>query len=216
MKKPAAVKRKPKSDNPKPAAVKPAAESVNPAAKIAPRAGMWPADRIARLSVDRLFPYARNARMHTNAQVDQIADAIRRFGFTNPVIVDVRGEIIAGHGRVMAARRLGLAEVPGVAIADDEWTEDDRRAYRIWDNQSALLSEWSPEMLRVELAQLKSADYPLELTGFDGGALVTFMQNPNPQAPGQFPVVGADIATEHSCPQCGYRWSGRADAAAKK
>ncbi len=180
---------------------------------VAPKSGAWPADRIKRLRTEDLIPYARNARMHTNAQVDQLADAIRRFGFTNPVIVGGNGEIIAGHGRVMAARRLNLAEVPGVVIADGEWSEDDKRAYRIWDNQSALLSEWSPEMLRIELSSLKLADYDLQLTGFDDAALVTYMAGINATAPDQFPAVGEDIATEHSCPKCHYRWSGKADAA---
>src|SRR6266849_5832192 len=123
------------SDKPNPANDKPNGKSVN-----------WPADRVTRLKTDDLVPYARNARMHTNAQVDQLAEAIKRFGFTNPVIVDESGEIVAGHGRVMAARRLGLEEVPGVVIAAGEWSDNDKRAYRLWDNQSALLSEWSPEM----------------------------------------------------------------------
>jgi hypothetical protein len=173
----------------------------------------WPADRVVRLKVADLVPYARNARMHTNAQVDQIAGAIKRFGFTNPVIVDERGEIVAGHGRVMAARRLALDEVPGIVIADGEWTEADRKAYRIWDNQSALLSEWSPEMLRVELSELKVGGYDLQLTGFDESSLVQFMANPNPRSPDEFKAVGEDIATEHSCPRCHFRWSGTADAA---
>lgn len=173
----------------------------------------WPADRIKRLKTADLVPYARNARMHTNAQIDQLADAIKRFGFTNPVIVAADGEIIAGHGRVMAARRLGLEEVPGVVIADGEWSEEDRRAYRIWDNQSALLSEWSPEMLRVELSDLKLHEYDLQITGFDDASLVTYLAGVAVSPPGQFPAVDEDIATEHSCPKCGYRWSGKADAA---
>lgn len=173
----------------------------------------WPADRVTRLKVADLVPYARNARLHTSAQVDQLAAAMQRFGFTNPVIVDARGEIIAGHGRVMAALRLGYDEVPGVEIADGEWSEDDVRAYRIWDNQSALLSDWSPEMLRIELSELKMADYPLEMTGFPEASLVQFMANPNPQPPSEFGAVDENISTEHSCPKCGYRWSGNADAA---
>lgn len=174
----------------------------------------WPADRITRLKTVDLVPYARNARMHTNAQVDQLVTSIQRWGFTNPVIIDgATKEIIAGHGRVMAARRLNLAEVPGVVIADGEWSEEDKRAYRIWDNQSALLSEWSPEMLRIELSSLKLADYDLKLTGFDDASLVTYMAGINATPPDQFPGVGEDIATEHSCPKCGYRWSGKSDAA---
>src|SRR5258707_15874529 len=97
----------------------------------------WPADRVKRLPIDSISGYTRNPRMHTNNQIDQLSASIKKFGFTNPVIVDERGEIIAGHGRVMAARRLNLPEVPGVVIADGEWSEDDKRAYRIWDNQSA-------------------------------------------------------------------------------
>lgn len=175
--------------------------------------GKWPADRVARLKVADLAPYARNARLHSSAQVDQLAAAMQRFGFTNPVIVDARGEIIAGHGRVMAALRLGYDEVPGVEIADGEWSKEDVRAYRIWDNQSALLSDWSPEMLRIELTDLKMADYPLDFTGFPEASLVQFMANPNPTAPAEFGAVDEGISTEHSCPRCGYRWSGKTDAA---
>jgi hypothetical protein len=189
------------------------ARKPTPETKNKPNGAQWPADRVRRMRTDDLVPYARNARMHTNAQVDQLAQAIQRFGFTNPVIVDERGEIIAGHGRVMAARRLNLEEVPGVVIADGEWSQDDIRAYRIWDNQSALLSAWSPEMLRVEISALKLAEYPLALTGFDDKSLVSYMAGVNATAPSQFPEVGDGIATEHSCPKCGYRWSGKSDAA---
>src|SRR6266852_5700798 len=87
----------------------------------ATKQGAWPADRIKRLRTEDLVPYARNARMHTNSQIDQLSNAIKKFGFTNPVIVAENGEIIAGHGRVMAARRLGLSEVPGIVIVDGEW-----------------------------------------------------------------------------------------------
>lgn len=179
-----------------------------------PPVGQWPADRRTRVKVETLLPYARNARLHTNAQIEAIAQAIKRFGFTVPVIVDHRGEIIAGHGRVMAARRLGRKTIPTIVIAEGEWDEDTKRAYRIWDNQSALLSDWSPEMLRVELQHLKTAGFPLKVTGFDPGALVTFMANPNPQAPGEFQRFGEDIATEFCCPKCSYRWSGSPTAGA--
>lgn len=176
----------------------------------------WPADKVRRVKTDDLVPYARNSRLHTNAQVDQLVESIRKFGFTIPVIIDGSrgGEIIAGHARVMAARRLGLDEVPAVVITD-EWSEQDKRAYRIWDNQSALLSEWSPEMLRVELSALQLSAYPLALTGFDEKSLVSYMAGVNATPPDEFPAVGDDVATEHSCPKCGYRWSGNSDAAAR-
>src|SRR5262245_53695129 len=98
----------------------------------------WPADRITRLDIAPLVPYARNARLHTPAQIDLIAEAIKRWGVTTPIIVDAAGTIIAGHGRVLAARQLGLETFPGVVIEDGEWTDIDKRSYRIWDNQSTL------------------------------------------------------------------------------
>lgn len=156
------------------AAKKAKTESLN-GQGVTPKLGQWPADRVIRKAVDELIPYARNPRMHTPEQVDSLAEGIRRFGFTNPVIIDHTGEIIAGHGRIMASRRLGLTEVPTVMIADGEWSEDDKRAYRIFDNSSALMSEWDPALLKVELTDLKLADYDLKLTGFDSASLVSFM-----------------------------------------
>jgi hypothetical protein len=142
------------------------AQAASPGAPLSGNGKTWPADRVQRLNVDQLVPYARNARTHSDEQVAMIAGNIKRFGWTVPIIVDVRGEIIAGHGRVLAAKQLGLTEVPGVTIHDDEWSEADKSAYRIWDNQSALLSDWSPEMLRQEVTELKDFGYDLSLLGF--------------------------------------------------
>lgn len=140
-------------------------QSVNPAV------GVWPADRVRRLPVDKLVPYALNARLHTDSQVDQLVIAIKRFGFTSPVVVDSSGSIIAGHGRIMAAKKIGLTQVPGVVIAEGEWSEDDVRAYRIWDNQSALLSTWDDELLRVDIQALNVQGYDLQLLGFPAATL---------------------------------------------
>jgi DNA modification methylase len=115
-------------------------------------------------SLDRLIPYARNSRTHSDEQVSQIAASIKEFGFTNPVLIDESGGIIAGHGRVMAARKLGLSEVPTLTLSG--LSETQKRAYVIADNRLALNAGWDEEMLRVEFEALKETDFNLELTGF--------------------------------------------------
>lgn len=111
-----------------------------------------------------LIPYARNSRTHSDAQVGKIAASIREFGFLNPVIIDGQNGIIAGHGRVMAAQKLGLETVP--VIEASHLTEAQRRAYVIADNRLALDAGWDEEMLRVEFAELADLGFDLELTGF--------------------------------------------------
>jgi DNA modification methylase len=115
-------------------------------------------------SVNALIPYARNSRTHSEAQVTKIAASIKEFGFLNPVIVDGENGIVAGHGRVMAAKKLGMDEVPVVEAS--HLTEAQRRAYVIADNRLALDAGWDDEMLRVEFAELEGLGFDLELTGF--------------------------------------------------
>jgi DNA modification methylase len=124
----------------------------------------WPADQVQRWPLDRLTPYARNARTHSAEQVAQIASSIQEWGWTVPVLVDEDGTIIAGHGRVLAAQRLGLAEVP-VMIARG-WSEAKRRAYVLADNKLTLNGGWDEAMLRAELADLAGMGADLSLTGF--------------------------------------------------
>lgn len=124
----------------------------------------WPADKVERWSVERLIPYARNARTHDDAQVAQLASSIREWGWTVPVLVDERGTIIAGHGRVMAARKLGITEVP-VMVARG-WSEAQRRAYVLADNRLAENAGWDKELLRLEVNDLKELGLDLALTGF--------------------------------------------------
>jgi DNA modification methylase len=112
-----------------------------------------------------LIPYARNSRTHSEEQVGQIAASIREFGFTNPVLVDEENTIIAGHGRIMAAQKLGMVEVPTITLAG--LTESQRKAYIIADNRLALNAGWDDEMLRLEIADLKEADFDLDLLGFE-------------------------------------------------
>jgi DNA modification methylase len=125
--------------------------------------------KIESIKLDKLIPYARNSRTHSDQQVAQVAASIREFGFTNPVLIDSEDGIIAGHGRVMAARKLGLAEVPCIRLG--HLTETQKRAYIISDNKLALNSGWDEEMLGLELADLREADFDLDLIGFDAGEI---------------------------------------------
>jgi hypothetical protein len=118
-----------------------------------------------QMQVDDLIPYARNSRTHSDDQVTKIASSIKEFGFLNPVIVDGDNGIIAGHGRVMAAKKLGLKEVP--TIEASHLTEAQKKAYIIADNRLALDAGWDDEMLRVEFQELDDMGFNLELTGFD-------------------------------------------------
>jgi DNA modification methylase len=115
-------------------------------------------------SIDGLRPYVRNARTHSKKQIRKIADSIERFGFTNPVLISATGEIICGHGRVAAARLLGMVEVPAVRLSN--LSEAERRAYVIADNKLALDAGWNQEMLAIELQGLVELDFDLEFTGF--------------------------------------------------
>ena len=122
------------------------------------------ADKIERWTVDRLIPYARNPRTHSPDQVAQIAGSIRAFGFTNPILIDAQGQIIAGHGRLMAARKLGMVEVPVLVL--DHLSETEKRAYVIADNKLALNAGWDDQLLAGELQALKLESFDLGLTGF--------------------------------------------------
>jgi len=125
---------------------------------------MNPADKIEQWPIDRLIPYARNSRTHSDAQVAQIAASIKEWGWTTPVLVDEGGQIIAGHGRIMAARKLGMAEVP-VVIASG-WSDAQKRAYVIADNKLALNAGWDNDLLALEFGELEGLGFDLELTGF--------------------------------------------------
>lgn len=118
---------------------------------------MWP--------VERLVPYERNARTHSREQVSQIAASIQEFGFTNPILVDSDDGILAGHGRLAAAKDLAMDQVPVIVL--DHLTPAQRRAYVLADNQIALNAGWDEEVLKQELAGLELQDFNLELLGFD-------------------------------------------------
>jgi DNA modification methylase len=132
------------------------------------RIGMLGAKQIEMVSVESLIPYAKNARTHSDEQVAQIAGSIKEFGFNNPVLVDADNSVIAGHGRLMAARKLGLTEVPVVKL--EHLTESQRKAYVLADNRIALNSGWDTSMLTLELQDLKD-EIDLSLLGFDADEL---------------------------------------------
>lgn len=133
----------------------------------------WPADKIERWPTSKLFGYGRNARVHSDDQIGQIAASIREWGWTMPVLVDESGVVIAGHGRLSAAERLGITEIP-VIIARG-WTEAQKRAYRLADNQLPMNATWNVDLLKVELGDLAKLDFPLQLIGFDDVELVSFV-----------------------------------------
>lgn len=116
------------------------------------------------VKVANLVPYARNSRTHSVEQVAQIAASIREFGFTNPLLIDEQGGIIAGHGRLLAAQKLGFDEVPAITLQG--LSDAQKKAYVIADNKLALNAGWDDEMLRVEFMELQEMGFDLELTGF--------------------------------------------------
>lgn len=125
----------------------------------------WPADEVVRRKASDLIPYARNARKHSDEQIGKIAASIREWGWTMPALVDEENNVIAGHCRILAAQRLGIKEIP--CLVAKGWTEAQRRAYVIADNQLTLDARWDKDMLKIELGDLKDLDFDLGLTGFD-------------------------------------------------
>ena len=161
---------------------------------------------VTYMSIDTLIPYARNARTHSDAQVAQIAGSVREFGFTNPVLVDTEAGIIAGHGRVLAARKIGIDEVPCIIL--DGMSDTQKRAYILADNKLALNAGWDDEMLRVELQELGDLDFDLELTGFDAGELSALFFQPEFE-PGTENDQGKldELAPKMcQCPHCGQEF----------
>ena len=134
---------------------------------------MTTTERFEKVNIEKLVPYARNARTHSKEQVLQLRSSLREFGFINPIIVDKDFTIIAGHGRVLAAKEEGITEVPCVFV--EHLTEAQKRAYIIADNRLALNAGWDAEMLSVELSELQGADFDLSLLGFDNGELNKLM-----------------------------------------
>ena len=148
----------------------------------------WPADNVIRRKVASLVPYARNSRTHSAEQVDQIAASIKEWGFTTPILVDADGQIIAGHGRLLAAQKLGLDEVPTMTATG--WTDAQKKAYVIADNKLALNAGWDNAMLAIEMQELGDMGFDLDLTGFGKDELSAL-----------FPQDSAGLTDEDAVPE---------------
>jgi len=156
----------------------------------------WPADHVERRKVAELIPYARNARTHSDAQVSQIAASIKEWGWTTPLLIDEDGGIIAGHGRVLAARKLGIDEIP--TMVAEGWTEAQKRAYVIADNQLALNAGWDADLLKTELLELDGLEFDLDLIGFDEDVLANMLNEETEGLtdPDEVPEVPDDPITQ--------------------
>ena len=159
--------------------------------------------RVDYRPIGELEPFARNARTHSEEQVAQIAASIREFGWTNPVLVDEKGGIIAGHGRVLAAKRLGIEQVPCIELAG--LTEAQKRAYVIADNKLALNAGWDEDLLRLELSELKGLDFDLDLIGFDETELADILLGRDVEFK-EFDESAAQDVKMIKCPSCGHEF----------
>ena len=164
---------------------------------------------ITEVKITDLIPYANNARTHSDAQVAQIAASIKEFGFTNPILLDGTNGIIAGHGRLMAARKLSLDTVPCIQLS--HLSDKQRKAYILADNRLAMNSGWDTQLLTLELKSLDDEGFDLEMLGFDADELRELMSD-----------VNFDPATEDEqgkldeldpkwiiCPKCGSEFDAR-------
>ena len=159
---------------------------------------------IQHYPLERLIPYARNARTHADEQISQIAGSIAEFGFINPILVGEDNVIIAGHGRLMAAQRLGLKTVPVIMLA--HLSETQRRALVIADNKIAENAGWDEEMLRLELQALNDADFDLDITGFDFEDLERLLGGDAEENQGLTDDDAAPEVTENPISQPGDLW----------
>jgi len=153
-----------------------------------------------------LIPYARNARKHSQNQVSQIAASIKEFGFNSPVLLKDDSTIIAGHGRVMAAEKLGLKKVPCIYLK--HLTPTQAKAYGIVDNQLTLNSEWDNELLKLEVLDLKENDVDIDILGFKNEELSQILEIMPEDAYGkEFDESCADDVEFLECPECGHKWA---------
>lgn len=164
---------------------------------------------VEKIPVESLIPYARNARTHSDDQVAQIAASIREFGFCNPVLIDGVKGIIAGHGRVLAARKLGMQTVPCIELS--HLNENQKRAYILADNRLALNAGWDEAMLALELSALKLDNFDLDLTGFDDGEIDSLLNGANfepgtEEDQGRLDELAPKMIT---CPHCGNEFDSR-------
>lgn len=161
--------------------------------------------QVVYVAVQALLPYERNSRTHSPAQVDQIAASIGEFGFTNPILIDENHTVVAGHGRLMAAKKRGMQTVPCIVLAG--LSDAQKRAYTITDNRLAEAgSSWDEDMLLMELGDLSLEDgFDLTMTGFTEKDLERLLgETALPSLPD---IEPEKTATQHTCPACGHTWA---------
>jgi ParB-like chromosome segregation protein Spo0J len=165
--------------------------------------------QIEKILLVDLIPYVNNSRTHSDEQVAQIAASIKEFGFNNPVLIDKEDGIIAGHGRVMAARKLGLTEVPCVRL--EHLTETQRKAYIIADNRLALNAGWDQELLTIELDALLADGFAMEILGFDSEEMKAITELPNFELGSEDDQGKLDQLDPKwiACPHCGKEFDAR-------
>ena len=157
--------------------------------------------------VTDLIPYVNNSRTHSEEQVKQIAASIKEFGFTNPILIDENRGVIAGHGRLLAAGKLALAEVPTIVL--EGLTEAQRKAYVIADNKLALNADWDFEMLKLEFEELSNLKFDFELTGFAQFELANIFDDGVREVQ-QSKTKEIDVDSfdaDHQCPKCGFEFN---------
>mgnify|MGYP003648757023 FL=1 len=161
--------------------------------------------------VSDLIPYVNNSRTHSDEQTTQIASSIKEFGFTNPVLIDESGGLIAGHGRLMAAKKLDLKEVPCIVLSG--LTESQKKAYIITDNQLPLNAGWDLDKLKLEIDTLSEMDFNLDLLGFDDQMLETLtndieinFEEATEEEQGQLDTLDEKLV---NCPSCNNTFNSR-------
>ena len=160
--------------------------------------------KVVTKAVADLIPYVRNSRTHSDAQVAQIAASIKEFGWTNPILIDGENGIIAGHGRLLAARKLGQDKVPVIELA--HMTDVQKRAYIIADNKLALNADWDHELLRLEIEDIEN-EINLNLLGFSNFELNEILGLDEIEQKSTTGEIDPDqFQMEHKCPKCGFEF----------
>lgn len=176
--------------------------------------------KVINKNLDHLIPYANNSRTHSDIQIDQIAASLLEFGWCSPILIH-NGSVVAGHGRLRAAKKLRDAgtiipgwennkEAPTIDLSHLSNTQ--RKAYILADNRIALNSGWDDELLSLEMSELFDDGFDIKLIGFtpdETAKMFGIDLAPGAEAPEDFGEYGEDIETEHCCPKCGYKWSGK-------
>jgi ParB family transcriptional regulator, chromosome partitioning protein len=161
--------------------------------------------QLESIAIEKLIPYARNSRTHSDEQIAQIAASIKEFGFTNPVLIDKDDGIIAGHGRVSAARKLSLTTIPCLRLKN--LTETQKKAYIIADNKLALNAGWDNEMLTIEIEELLADGFAMDILGFDPAEIQNISDQPDFEPNSSTKEIDPnDYVMGHQCPKCGFEF----------